>query len=139
MRTALFVTFVTILFLATGCGGGGGAGDGGSSGSALDITDQTFNAEVLKAAVPVMVMFYLPTCPHCQRMQQPVADLARDMAADLKVARLNVGANSVMAGRYNIGSVPTFMIFKSGRATASVVGEMSEAALFDWTRNALAE
>lgn len=129
--------FTIVLFFALVCNGCGDGG--GSSSNALDLTDATFDAQVVKAPGPVLVMFYLPTCPHCRNMQEPLSNLARDMVSSLKVGRLDAAHNPLMTDKYGIYSVPTFIMFRAGKAVAAVVGEMPEAALFEWAVKALAE
>ena len=132
MRTAIITVVLIVFFTASGCG------CGGASGYVVEVTDDTFGSQVLQASGPVLVMFYLPWCPHCQKMQQPVEDLAKDMAAELRVAKLDADRYYRTARKYVSDGYPTFVMFKSGENAASIVGEMSGTSLYEWTRNALA-
>jgi thioredoxin 1 len=94
---------------------------------------------VLRSSKPVMVMFHLPACPHCRAMQKPVEDIARDMAAEMNVARLNVSENPSTSSKYGIRGVPTFIMFITGNAVSTITGEMPEQSLYDWAKKALAD
>jgi thioredoxin 1 len=133
MKSRILATVLFFALVCNSCGDGGG-----SSSNALDLTDATFDALVVKATGPVLVMFYLPTCPHCRNMQEPLSNLARDMASSLKVGRLDAAHNPLMTGRYGIYSVPTFIMFRGGEAVAAIVGKMSEASLYQWAQNVMA-
>ncbi|MFA6033495.1 MAG: thioredoxin family protein [Myxococcota bacterium] len=116
-----------LVVTATGCG------DNHSGG----LTDANFDAMVLQAKQPVMVMFFLPTCPHCQRMQQPVDELTREMSAQLEIFKMDVSEYKVQAIKYGVGGVPTFIMFKGGENVATTVGEMPKADLKSWIEGSL--
>jgi len=114
-----------------------GCGVANSQRYSFDVTDSTFESLVLKADVPVLVMFYKPTCSHCQAMLQPVEDLARDMSDVLKVARLSLKENPETTLTYGVFGVPTFIIFSGGAIVSRTSGEMPEANLYEWVRDSL--
>ena len=87
----------------------------------LTLTDQNFEAEVLKSDKPVMVDFWAAWCQPCKVVSPIVDDLAHEYSGKVKVGKLNVDENSV-AGNYNVMSIPTLMIFKEGKPVKSVIG-----------------
>jgi len=94
-----------------------------------DDTDQDFEGEVIKSALPVLVDLWAPWCGPC-RMVAPVVDkLAERYTGKFKFCRLNVDENPETASKYRIMSIPTLMFFKGGEAVDTVVGAVPERVL----------
>ena len=88
----------------------------------LEVTDQSFETEVLAAGQPVLVDFWAPWCGPC-KLQAPVLEqLAATRAGELKVVKVNVDENPVMAGRLAVRGLPTLMLFKAGDVVARATG-----------------
>src|SRR5258706_8992657 len=81
--------------------------------------------EVVLAAEPVLVDFWASWCPPCRAMNPVIEALAKDF----KVCKVNVDSNQELAGRYQISSIPTFLIFKEGQIAARHVGVVPEATV----------
>ena len=95
----------------------------------LDLTDSTFEAEVLKSASPVLVDFGATWCGPCKQLAPIVEQLATDWSGKVKVAYVDVDKARETAMRYGIMSVPTVMIFNGGEAKDQVIGFQTKAAL----------
>ena len=96
-----------------------GAGD---HGRPVEVTDRTFQQEVLSHQGPVLVDCWAPWCGPC-RMVAPVLDqLAAEYAGRVKIAKLNVDENPSTAGRYAIQSIPTMLLFNGGAQVNRLVG-----------------
>lgn len=94
------------------------------------LTDATFEAEVLQSAEPVFVDFWAPWCGPCQMMGPIVEELSKEYdAGKIKIAKLNVDDNPVTAGKYQVLSIPTFLVFKNGTVVDKLVGGMSKEKL----------
>ena len=94
------------------------------------LTDQNFDQEVLKSKVPVLVDFWAPWCGPCQMMGPLIEELAKELdSSKVKIAKLNVDDNQVIAGKYQVMSIPTFLVFKAGEVVDQMVGGVSKEKL----------
>lgn len=97
----------------------------------MEVTDATFEAEVLKADLPVLVDFWAAWCGPCKMIAPVVEELARDYAGKLKVCKLNVDENNQTAAQFGIMSIPTLMLFKDGKPVERLIGYMPKAKLVE--------
>jgi len=91
----------------------------------LTLTDQDFEAEVLKSDVPVLVDFWAEWCHPCRIVGPIIEELAQEYAGKLKVGKVDVDSNQV-AGNYGIMSIPSVLLFKNGKVVATLVGAQSK-------------
>ena len=95
----------------------------------LDLTDATFEAEVLKSATPVLVDFGATWCGPCKQLAPIVEQIAQDWTGKIKVGYVDVDKARETAMRYGIMSVPTVIIFKGGDVKDQAIGFQTKAAL----------
>ena len=96
------------------------------------LNDANFEAEVLKADVPVMVDFWAPWCGPCKIYGPIVEEVANEMKdKKVKVAKMNVDENPDVPGRYGVMSIPTTMIFKKGEPVEQMVGVQAKEKLVE--------
>ncbi len=94
----------------------------------LHITKENFEQEVLKSEVPVLVDFWATWCGPCQMMLPIVEQLAAEMP-DVKIGKINVDEEEELAEKYQVMSIPNFIVFKDGEVAANVVGGRSKEEL----------
>ncbi|MCZ7540032.1 MAG: thioredoxin [Anaerolineae bacterium] len=99
------------------------------AGAPVTVSDATFQREVLESSLPVLVDLWAPWCGPCHMIAPIVEKLARDYEGRLKVAKLNVDENPQTAMRYQVQSIPTLLLFKSGRVADRIVGAAPEPLL----------
>ena len=92
-----------------------------TSASVLQVTDDSFTAEVLESDVPVLVDFWAAWCGPCRAMH-PILDQLAAERDDLRVVGLDVEANQATAARYAVLSMPTFLVFRGGEPILRLVG-----------------
>ncbi len=88
----------------------------------LTLTQANFEQEVLHAKVPVLVDFWATWCGPCKMMGPVVEQIEKEMGATVKVGKVNIDENASLATKYNVMSIPTFLVFKDGKLVNSSVG-----------------
>ncbi len=97
--------------------------------NAVAVTEQTFDSEVLKSTVAVLVDFWATWCGPCKMIAPIVEDLAGEYQGKLKVVKLDVDENSSVAAKYSVMSIPTLGIFSKGELIERIVGYMPKEQL----------
>jgi thioredoxin 1 len=88
----------------------------------VDVTDETFEAEVLGSEVPVVVDFWAPWCRPCRVIEPHLVSLAEESEGRLRLVRLDVDTNLVVPSRYGVLTLPTVMLFAGGEPRVTVLG-----------------
>ncbi len=95
----------------------------------LEVTDANFKDEVLNSDKPVLVDFWAEWCGPCKMIAPAVAELANEYDGRAKIVKLDVDTNYQTAGSFGIRSIPTLLIFKSGKVVDQIVGAVPKQRL----------
>ena len=95
----------------------------------LQVTDATFEQEVLKSDVPVLLDFWAPWCGPCKMIAPILDEIAPEFAGKAKIVKINVDDNQLVASQFGIRSIPTLLLFKNGQLVATQVGALPKNQL----------
>ena len=99
------------------------------SANIVNVTDDTFEAEVLKAEGPVLVDYWAEWCGPCKMIAPVLEEIAEEYTGKLKVCKLNIDENEQTPPKFNIRGIPTLMLFKNGNVDATKEGALSKSQL----------
>ena len=99
------------------------------AGNIIEVTDSSFEQEVLQSDLPVLVDFWAPWCGPCRAIAPVVEELSADYGAKLKVAKCNVDDNPKIPGKYGIRAIPTLIIFKNGNVSEQITGAVAKSQI----------
>lgn len=94
-----------------------------------NVSDDSFENDVLKADSPVLVDYWAEWCGPCKMIAPVLEEIAREYSGKIKVAKLNIDENAQTPRKYGIRGIPTLMLFKNGQVEATKVGAVSKSQL----------
>lgn len=102
------------------------------------VTDATFEQDVLKSELPVLLDFWADWCGPCKMIAPVLEQLAEELDGQVRIAKLNVDENRMIAAQYGIRGIPTLMVFKNGENVATKVGALAKAQLTAFIQDSIA-
>jgi thioredoxin 1 len=96
------------------------------------ITDASFESDVLKSSGPVVVDFWAEWCGPCRQIAPALEEISTELNGKVTIAKLNVDENPVAPSRYGVRGIPTLILFKGGQVAATKVGALPKNKLKEW-------
>jgi thioredoxin 1 len=100
-------------------------------GNVLEVSDQTFDSEVLQSPVPVLIDFWAPWCAPCRAIAPVVEELAAEYQGRVKIVKMNVDDNPQTPTRYGVRGIPNLILFQGGTVREQIVGAVPRKRLVD--------
>ncbi|HTI99348.1 MAG TPA: thioredoxin [Dongiaceae bacterium] len=100
-----------------------------ASANIVSVTTDTFPAEVLQSATPVLVDFWAEWCGPCKMIAPVLDELSTEYAGKIKIAKVNIDEQPALAGQFGVRAIPTLLLFKGGQVTEQMVGARSKRDL----------
>jgi thioredoxin 1 len=97
----------------------------------VEVTDSTFDQEVVKADKPVLVDFWAPWCGPCRMVGPVLAEIADEEQARVKIVKVNVDENQQYASQLGVFNIPTMIVYKDGKPVDKIIGAMPKAQILD--------
>ena len=103
----------------------------------LQVTDASFETDVLKADKPVVVDFWAEWCGPCKQIAPALEELATELADQVTVVKVNIDENPETPRKYGIRGSPTLLLFKNGEIASQKVGALPKAQLAQWIQSSI--
>ena len=103
----------------------------------MQVTDDSFENDVINAAMPVLVDFWAEWCGPCKQIAPILEELSVEMQDKVTVVKVNIDENSITPTKYGVRGIPTLILFKEGQVIATKIGALPKTKLVEWVESVL--
>ena len=101
------------------------------------VTDASFEMDVLKSSQPVIVDFWAEWCGPCKQIAPALEEISKEMGDRVTVAKVNIDDNPQTPQKYGVRGIPTLILFKNGQVAATKIGPLPKSKLVEWVESVL--
>jgi len=103
----------------------------------VHVSDDSFDADVLKSDKPVLVDFWAEWCGPCKQIAPALDEISASMGEKLTIAKINIDENPTTPTKFGVRGIPTLMLFKGGEVAATKIGAMPKNKLVEWIESVI--
>ena len=101
------------------------------------VSDDSFEADVIEASEPVLVDFWAEWCGPCKQIAPALDEIGEEMAGQLTIAKVNIDENPATPTKYGVRGIPTLILFKNGEVASTKVGALPKSKLKEWVESVI--
>ena len=101
------------------------------------ITDASFDADVLNSTTPVLVDFWAEWCGPCKQIAPALEEISAELGDKIVIGKINIDDNPQSPSKYGVRGIPTLVLFKNGQVAATKVGALAKNKLMDWIQSSI--
>lgn len=103
----------------------------------INVSDESFESEVLGSSVPVVVDFWAAWCGPCKMIAPSLDEISKELDGKVTIAKVNIDENPMTPSKFGVRGIPTLMIFKDGKLVSTQVGAMAKNRIDSWIKESV--